>query len=98
MIRAGDSVTADPSGRRLVIGVNEKLEIPAVPGAGRRWPRAGDRDGDGSIPLMGGPSLSPNALSADGRLLQPLESLDSWFNAPAVVDTATGRDYPRRLG
>jgi hypothetical protein len=46
---------------------------------------------DGSIPLMGGPSLSPNALSADGRLLQPLESLDSWFNAPALLDTATGR-------
>jgi hypothetical protein len=46
---------------------------------------------DGSIPLMGGPSLSPNALSADGRLLQPLESLDSWFKARALLDAATGR-------
>ena len=46
---------------------------------------------DGSIPLMGGSSLSPNALSADGRLLQPLEPVDSWFNPPGLLDTATGR-------
>jgi WD40 repeat protein len=90
MIRAGDSVAADPSGRQLVIGVTEsaKFRLFRVPVAGGPEQEIVT---DGSIPLMGGPSLSPNALSADGRLLQPLESLDSWFNAPALLDTATGR-------
>jgi eukaryotic-like serine/threonine-protein kinase len=90
MIRAGDSVAADPSGRQLVIGVTEsaKFRLFRVPVEGGPEQEIVT---DGSIPLMGGPSVSPNALSADGRLLQPLESLDSWFNAPAVLDTATGR-------
>jgi WD40 repeat protein len=90
MIRAGDSVAADPSGRQLVISVTEsaKFRLFRVPVEGGPEQEIVT---DGSIPLMGGPSLSPNALSADGRLLQPLESLDSWFNAPALLDTATGR-------
>jgi hypothetical protein len=90
MIRAGDSVAADPSGRQLVISVTEsaKFRLFRVPVEGGTEQEIVT---DGSIPLMGGPSLSPNALSADGRLLQPLESLDSWFNAPALLDTATGR-------
>jgi WD40 repeat protein len=90
MIRAGDSVAADPSGLRLVIGVTEsaKFRLFRVPVEGGPEQEIVT---DGSIPLMGGPSLSPNALGADGRLLQPLESLDSWFNAPALLDTATGR-------
>jgi hypothetical protein len=94
MIRAGDSVAADPSGRQLVIGVTESAKfrlfrVPVVSG-GAGGPEQ-EIVTDGSIPLMGGPSVSPGALNAAGRLLQPLESLDSWFNAPAVVDTATGR-------
>ena len=36
-------------------------------------------------------SLSPGALSADGRLLHPLSARDSWFNAPGLIDTADGR-------
>lgn len=35
--------------------------------------------------------LSPNALSADGRLLEPLDLRDSWFNPPSLIDAATGR-------
>jgi DNA-binding beta-propeller fold protein YncE len=91
MIRAGDSVTADPSGRQLVIAVNEssKLRLFRVPvvsgGAGGSEQEIVT---DASTPLMG--ALSPNALSADGRLLEPLSPRDSWFNAPALLDTATG--------
>ena len=35
--------------------------------------------------------MSPNALNADGRLATQLLLRDSWFNPPAVTDTATGR-------
>ncbi len=93
MIRAGDSVTADPSGRQLVISVTESskfrlFRVPVVSGGD-----GGSEEEivtDGSIPLMG-MELSPNALSADGRLLHPLSAPDSWFNAPGLIDTATGR-------
>jgi hypothetical protein len=46
---------------------------------------------DGTLPLAPFEVLSPNSLSADGRLLHPLQLPDSWFNAPGLVDTATGR-------
>ena len=45
---------------------------------------------DHSIPLSRS-TLSTSGLSADGRLLVPLAPRDSWFNPPAVIDTATGR-------
>jgi len=89
MTRAGDSVTMNPSGRQLVISVSESSKFRLF-----RMPIEGGSEQeivtDGSIPLMGF-SLSPNALNADGRLLQPLSPLDSWFNPPSLLDTATGR-------
>ena len=36
-------------------------------------------------------ALSPNALSADGRLLTSLLPRAAWFNPPGVTDTVTGR-------
>jgi hypothetical protein len=39
---------------------------------------------------MGRP-VETSALSADGRLLLPLSPRDSWFNAPGMLDTVTGR-------
>ena len=88
MIRAGDSVTADPSGRQLVISANESSKFRLF-----RVPVDGGSEQEiaapaGSIALMSR-FLSPNALNADGRLLHPLQ--DSWFNAPGLLDTATGR-------
>jgi len=88
-IRAGDSVVADPSGGRLIVQVLERTQLHRF-----------------SVPLDGGPEqeiptdtsvsfdtrpLSPNALHGDGRLLTSLNPRDAWFNAPAVVDTLTGR-------
>lgn len=46
---------------------------------------------DPSQPLMGTWWLSPNSVSADGRLLFPLQPLDSWFSPIGLIDTATGR-------
>jgi hypothetical protein len=90
MIRAGESVVADPSGRDLVISVHEssKLRLFRVSAAGDG--REQEIALDGSLPLLAWP-LSPNALSADGRLLHPLEASDSWFVPPGLLDTATGR-------
>ena len=88
-IRAGDSVAADPSGRRLVVQTQESSQIhrfvvPLDGGSEREIPI------DPSFPT--GPfQLSPSALSADGRLLTPLLPRNSWFNPPAIVDTSTGR-------
>lgn len=88
-IREGDHVVSDPSGRRLIIQVIEssRLRLFSVPLDGspeREIPL------DHSIPLTRSP-LSTSGLSADGRLLVPLAPPDSWFNPPAVIDTATGR-------
>ena len=92
-IRAGDSVTVDPSGRHLVIGIYEgsKFKLFRVPT---------DSGGDGgpeqeimissTKPLMSYP-LSPNALNSEGSLLHPLSPVDSWFNAIGLVNTATGK-------
>ena len=91
MIRAGESVAADPSGRHLVITVteNSRLRLFRVPADGGSEQEIVT---DGSIRLMGaGAGLSPNALDAQGRLLNPLSPRDSWFNAPGLLDTATGR-------
>jgi len=89
MIRAGDSVTVDPSGRQLVIAVNEnsKFRLFRVPVDGGSEQEVVT---DGSIPL-GGFALSANALNADGRLLHPLSPVDDWFNPPGLLDIVTGR-------
>jgi eukaryotic-like serine/threonine-protein kinase len=88
-IRAGDGVVADPSGRRLIVQVQESLQLHrfSVPldGSPER-----EIPADSSFPVA--PiSLSPNALHADGRLLTSLLPHDSWFNPPGVVDTVSGR-------
>jgi len=88
-IRAGDSVVADPSGRRLIVQSLESsglrmFSLPLDGGPEHEIPL------DSSAPLYFFP-LSPNALSADGRLLKGMAARDSWFNHPAILDTATGR-------
>ena len=89
MIRAGDSVAADSSGRHLLVSVTESARIRFF-----RLPLDGGAElevtVDGSDPVMD-IALSPSALSADSRLLLPLSPRDSWFNAPGLLDTATGR-------
>jgi len=90
MIRAGDSVAADPSGRFLVINANEaaktRLFSVSLEGGAER-----EIQMDPLQPLMGTWWLSPNSVSADGRLLFPLQPLDSWFSPIGIINTSTGR-------
>ena len=89
MICSGDSVTADPSGRGLVISRIEtsKMRLFRVALDGKSEQEISVDD---SVPLF--PQiLSPNALRSDGRLLAPLAPRDSWFDPPGIVDTANGR-------
>ena len=88
-IRSGQSVVADPSGRRLIVKVieNSQMRLFSVPLDGsleREIPL------DQSVPVAWS-RLSTNGLSGDGRLLAPLAPRDSWFNPPGVIDIATGR-------
>jgi Tol biopolymer transport system component/predicted Ser/Thr protein kinase len=87
-LRAGDRVVADPSGRRVIVQVrgiqSQLLSVPLDGSPEREIPL------DRSIPLAHSP-ISTSCLNADGRLLVPLAPPDSWFNPPAVLDTATGR-------
>src|SRR5713226_5200376 len=89
MIRAGDSVTADPSGRGLVISRTEtsRIRIFRVPLDVQSEQEIQMENSLTMIPHV----LSPNALNSDGRLLVPLSPRDSWFNHPVIVDTASGR-------
>jgi eukaryotic-like serine/threonine-protein kinase len=89
MICSGDSVTADPTGRGLVITRIEasKLRLFRESLDGKSEHEIAVDD---SVPLF--PEiLAPNALRSDGRLLTPLAPRDSWFNPPGIVDIANGR-------
>jgi hypothetical protein len=88
-IRAGDSVTADPGGRSLVISTIESSKIrlfhvPLDGGIEREITT------DGSVPLAP-TALFSDGLRADGRLLVSLDSPDTWWFVPGILDTNTGR-------
>ena len=87
-LRAGDSAAMDPSGRRLVVQVNDTpkmrlFEVPLNGGAEREIPL------NGPFILTDLP-LSSSAVTADGQLLIVLSSQDSWFYAPGLVNLTTG--------
>ncbi|MBI3667197.1 MAG: protein kinase [Acidobacteria bacterium] len=87
-IRSGDGVVADPSGRRLIVQVQEssqlhRFSVPLDGGPEREIPM----DSSFSVAPI---ALSPDALHADGWLLTSLLLRDSWFNPPGVIDTVTG--------
>jgi WD40 repeat protein len=88
-IREGQSVIADPSGRRIIVKVIESARM-------RLFSVTLDTHVEHEINLdsafaMSSSQLSTGALSADGRLLVPLAPRDSWFNPPGVIDLESGR-------
>jgi dipeptidyl aminopeptidase/acylaminoacyl peptidase len=88
-IRAGDSVAADPSGRFLMVTITQDAKWRLY-----RVPLGGGTEQEvvpaGPDPLMD-VAVAPNALSTDDLLLSPLQPRDSWFNAPGLLDTTSGR-------
>jgi Tol biopolymer transport system component len=89
-VRAGNRVVADPSGKALLISILEStnMRLFRVPldGTSETEVQAGGAD------AVRYSHLSPGSLSADGRLLVSLHS--TWFSAPAILDTHTGRVQP----
>jgi DNA-binding beta-propeller fold protein YncE len=87
-IRAGDSAAMDPSGRRLVVQVNDTpkvrlFEVEVNGGTEREIALSGPFQLT-DFPLFSG------AITADGQLMVPLASANSWFFWPGLVNLATG--------
>jgi hypothetical protein len=82
-------VAVDPAGRYLVIKTNETdgIRLVHVP-----WPQGAERE----IRIKPGPfrpghyELSPNAVSADGRILLRVGTPASWYYPMAILDPSTG--------
>jgi len=87
-LHAGESVSVMPGGLSLLVQMAESgktrlLEVPL------------DGGGEREIPLNGPFHLADAAIISsgirNGKLAEPLASLDSWFFQPGVVDLTTGR-------
>ena len=86
-IRPGNRVVVDPSGRALLVSL---LESPNV----RLFRVPLDGASETEVPVDAAHALrylqlSAGSWNADGRLLASLH--ESWFAAPAVLDTRSGR-------
>ncbi|MFY9724739.1 MAG: protein kinase [Bryobacteraceae bacterium] len=89
-VRAGDRVVADPSGRALLVSVLESPNMRLF-----RVPLDGSPESEIAADVSHAPRyshLSPGSWNADGRLLVTLQ--ETWFGAPAVLDTRNGRLQP----
>jgi len=89
-LRAGNRVVADPSGKALLISILESTNMRLF-----RVPLDGTSETEvqaGAADAVRYSHLSPGSLSADGRLLISLHN--TWFSAPAILDTHTGRVQP----
>jgi hypothetical protein len=89
-IRPGDRVLVEPSGRALLVSIRESSVMRLF-----RFPLDGTPETE--IPTNAAHALrywhlSPGSLDAHGRLLASLH--ESWFAAPAVLDTRSGRVQP----
>jgi hypothetical protein len=89
-VSAGNRVVADPSGKALLISVLESTNMRLF-----RVPLDGTPETEvktNAADAVRYSYLSPGSVSADGRLLISLHN--TWFSAPAILDTHTGRVHP----
>jgi hypothetical protein len=89
-IRPGNRVVVDPSGRALLVSLPESPNMRLF-----RVPLDGASEAE--VPVDAAHALrylhlSAGSWNADGRLLASLH--ESWFAAPAVLDTRSGRVQP----
>ncbi len=88
-ICAGDQVATEPGGRSLLVKLVETPKVRLL-----RVPL------DGAPPheiMLTGPlhpswhPLTSASISADGQMIAPLASPDSWFYIPGIIDLETGK-------
>lgn len=85
----GDAVAPDPNGKDLIVQLTEKQGVRLL-----RVPVAGGAEEP--IPVLGAlriatPSISPNAVGKDGRVLVAVASPDSWFYRAGILDPRIGK-------
>jgi eukaryotic-like serine/threonine-protein kinase len=86
-LRAGAAAAMDPEGKYMAVidvfqGRARLLKVPLDGGPEREIPISGN-----SRPAP----IESGSINRDGKLLLGLQSPDSWFVDPAVIDMATGR-------
>ena len=89
-IRPGNRVVVDPSGRTLLVSLPESPNMRLF-----RVPLDGAPEAEVSVDAAHALRylhLSAGSWNGDGRLLASLH--ESWFAAPAVLDTRSGRVQP----
>jgi eukaryotic-like serine/threonine-protein kinase len=88
-IAPGESVTADPNGKDLIVQFRDREGIRLM-----RVPVSGGPESP--IPMQGAlrlapVNLTPNAIGKDGRVLVTVTSPDAWFYGPGILDPRTGK-------
>jgi len=88
-LSSGDGVAPSPDGRYLVI---QKIEKDGIK-LSKLLVTGGEPEAIamnlGTLRLWG--ELTPNAVAPDGRIVVAVDSPDSWFESPAVIDPRTGQ-------
>ena len=87
-VRSADSVAVSPTGRELIVLLNEAAGIRLVK---RAWPGGEEQD----VPIRGEIRLSPwpigpNAVSSTGHIAVRVTKSDSWFWPAAILDPRNG--------
>jgi eukaryotic-like serine/threonine-protein kinase len=87
-IRAGDSAGVDPAGKYLLVQLSEHskthlIRVPLNGGAEQEIPLAG--------PYHLTTPIGSEMIGKNGRLVVPLQSPDSWFSSPGIIDLADGQ-------
>jgi eukaryotic-like serine/threonine-protein kinase len=88
-IGPGDSVTADPNGKDLIVSLHEKEGVRLV-----RVPVYGGTEEP--LPLQSALRLAPvimgpDAIGKDGRALVSIATPDNWFYSAGILDLRSGK-------
>ncbi len=94
-ITTADSVAPDPNGRDLIVSRVQAQSTDLF-----RVPLDGGKEIKIPVPAaypLGTNFLSPNAVGKDGRIAFGVETADSWWDEPVILDPRTGKAEKLRV-